>query len=381
MNNYNPGQKQRHFWQKEYEYESFQPALINRKFDFSNSDIGTMLEEANRMLGELNAYARLVPDVDYFIQMHVKSEAVSSSRIEGTKTGIDEALLEEADISPERRHDWQEVQNYIKAMNYAIEELKTLPVSARLISQTHKILLSGARGEHKEPGRIRRSQNWIGGSTIRTAHFIPPHHDGLPALLSDWENFWHNKSLQVPVLIKIAIGHYQFETIHPFLDGNGRIGRLLITLQLIEKDFLNKPVLYLSSYFEKYRQAYYDSLDGVRDKGQLEQWIRFFLEGVIVTATKGKQTFEDIINLREKYEAKISRLGRKVPRARKLLLYLFSHPIVSVNEVADMLGVRYETANNLVADFERLHILTEMTGYSRNRLFRMGDYVALFQNA
>ncbi len=380
MNAFTAGTKQRHFWDKDYEYQSFLPSPINRPFDFGRSDISTRLEEANRLLGELNAYARLVPDVDYFIQMHVKSEAVSSSRIEGTKTGIDEALLDEADVSPERRHDWQEVQNYIKAMNYAIGELQTLPVALRLIAQTHQILLSGTRGAKKEPGQLRKSQNWIGGSTIRTAHFIPPHHDELPGLLSDWENFWHNQSLQVPVLIKVAIGHYQFETIHPFLDGNGRIGRLFITLQLIERGFLDKPVLYLSSYFEKYRQAYYDSLDEVRDRGHLEQWVRFFLEGVIVTAAKGKQTFEDIINLRERYEMKISRLGRKVPRARKLLLHLFSHPIVSVNDVAGELGIRYETANNLVADFERLGILTEMTGYSRNRLFRMSDYLALFQN-
>jgi Fic family protein len=311
--------------------------------------------------------------------MHVKSEAVSSSRIEGTKTGINEALLEEADVSPEMRHDWQEVQNYIKAMNYAITELQTLPVALRLVAQTHQILLSSARGAQKEPGQIRTTQNWIGGSTIRTAHFIPPHHDEVPTLLADWEKFWHNKSLQVPVLIKVAIGHYQFETIHPFLDGNGRIGRLLITLQLIERGFLDKPVLYLSSYFEKYRQAYYDSLDEVRNKSHLEQWVRFFLEGVIITATKGKQTFEDIINLREHYEAKVSSLGRKVPRARQLLLYLFSHPVVSVNDVAKQLNMSYETANNLVADFERLSILSEMTGYSRNRLFRMNDYVALFQ--
>lgn len=380
MNTYTSGKNQKHFWQQDYEYQSFLPSKINQSFNLSDPGILSMLEDANRLLGELNAYARLVPDVDYFIQMYVKSEAVSSSRIEGTKTGINEALLEEEDISPERRNDWKEVQSYIKAMNQAIKELESLPVSMRLISHAHKVLLSQTRGEHKEPGSIRSSQNWIGGSTIRTAHFIPPHHEEVPELLTDWENFWHNKSIQVPVLIKVAIGHYQFETIHPFLDGNGRIGRLLITLQLIEREFLNKPVLYLSSYFEKYRQAYYDSLDEVRQKSDLDQWIRFFLEGVIVTAKKGKQTFEDIIDLRERYESRVSQLGRKVPQARILLLHLFSDPIVSVNDVAAKLGIRYETANNLVADFEKLGILTEMTGHSRNRLFRMSEYVDLFQN-
>lgn len=379
MHNYISGQKQTHFWQKEFEYQSFLPTNINREFAPTSATISLMLEESNRLLGELNAYARLVPDVGYFIQMHVKSEAVSSSRIEGTKTGIDEALMAEEDVAPERRDDWKEVQNYIKAMNFAINQLESLPVSTRLISQTHKILLSNSRGERKEPGKIRKSQNWIGGSTIRTAHFIPPHHRYLSDLLSDWESFWHNKSLEVPILIRIAILHYQFETIHPFLDGNGRIGRLLITLQLIERGFLNKPVLYLSSYFEKYRQAYYDSLDEVRNKSDLDQWIRFFLEGVIAASKKGKQTFEDIIDLRVRYEKSIGQLGRKVPRAQKLLMYLFSDPVVDAKKVSRLLEISYDAANNLVTDFENIGILHEITGYSRNRLFRMDDYVELFK--
>lgn len=379
MKNFKAGSKAKHFWKKEYEYESFLPSSINRSYVVDDQRVFPMLEEATRFIGELNAYSKLIPDVDYFIQMHVKSEAVSSSKIEGTKTGMDEALLPEEEIDPERRDDWQEVQNYIEAMNWAIEGLNELPVSERLIKETHEILLSGARGKHKMPGEIRRSQNWIGGSSIRTAHFIPPHHDKIPQLLSDWEKFWHNKTIDVPILIRIAIGHYQFETIHPFLDGNGRIGRLLITLQLIERSFLSKPVLYLSHYFEKNRQAYYDSLDRVRQKNDLEQWIKFFLEGVITTAKKGKQTFEDILELRERYENKIMKLGRKAPRARKLLLALFSNPVVNVNNVSDIIGVDYPAANKLVKDFENVKILEEITGYSRNRLFRMTDYVNLFK--
>ena len=362
-----------------HQYEFFIPAKINKNFTMEDQKIFIYLEKATKLLGELNAYAKLIPDVDFFIQMHVRAEAVSSSKIEGTKTEINEVLLPEGDIDPEKRNDWLEVQNYIKSMNNAISSLGELPVSVRLIKKAHQDLLSDVRGEHKLPGEIRRSQNWVGGSSINTAYFVPPHYKEVPELLSDWESFWHNYSIDVPVLLKIAIGHYQFETIHPFLDGNGRIGRLLISLQLIERDFISKPVLYISSYFENHRQAYYDALDNVRSKNDLEGWILFFLEGVIQTAENSKKTFEDIILLRKTFEEKASTLGRKVVRARKLLLFLFSQPIVGVHRVAEYLEIKYNSANNLIKDFESLDILEEKTGYSRNRLFIMKDYIQLFR--
>lgn len=364
---------------EEIEYKSFFPTPINRPFVAHDQSTITLLEEATRLLGELNAYSRLVPDIDFFIQMHVKTEAVSSSRIEGTRTAIDEALLPEEEIDPERRDDWREVRNYITAMNWSVEELTQIPVSLRLMKETHGRLLAGVRGEHKMPGEIRKSQNWIGGSSIRTAHFVPPPHEEVPELISDWEKCWHNLSLNIPVLIKIAIMHYQFETIHPFLDGNGRIGRLLITLQLMERKFLTKPVLYISDYFEQHRQSYYELLDRVRQYNSLENWVRFFLEGIVMTSTKGKQKFEYIITLREQYEQKISTLGRRVPRARQLLLHLFSQPIVSVKDVSRVLELTFKAGSDLVADLVDLGILQEKTGYSRNRLFEMKDYVTLFR--
>ncbi|MEA2088293.1 MAG: Fic family protein [Patescibacteria group bacterium] len=364
---------------KNIAYDYFLPSLINREFDIENKKIFIYLEEANRFLGELNAYGTLVPDVNFFIQMHVVSEAVSSSKIEGTKTGMDEALLSVDEIDPEKRDDWQEVKNYIKAMNDGIANLKKLPVSTRLIKKTHKILLSGVRGEHKMPGEIRTSQNWIGGGSINTAHFIPPRQEELPELLSDWEKFWHNENLNIPVLIKSAIGHYQFETIHPFLDGNGRIGRLLISLQLIEKGFVQYPVLYISDFFERHRQSYYNALSEVRANNNLEQWILFFLEAIIETAKKSKQTFENIIKLREVFEGKILTLGKKSKNGRKLLIYLFSDPIISVKDAENALDIKYKAVNNLIEDFINLGILIEKTGFSRNRIFIMNEYIKLFR--
>jgi len=379
MKKYTAGESKIFDKNKPQQYEYFLPSFINHDFDIENKKILIYLEEATRLLGELNAYGSLVPDVDFFIQMHVVSEAVSSSKIEGTKTGMDEALLSIDEIDPEKRDDWQEVKNYINAMNHAIKNLKQLPVSTRLIRETHNILLTGVRGEHKMPGEIRTSQNWIGGASINTANFIPPHDQHLAELLSDWDKFWHNQDLNIPVLIKSAIGHYQFETIHPFLDGNGRIGRLLISLQLIERGFLKYPVLYISDFFETHRQAYYDSLSKVRREDDLEQWILFFLEGIAKTAEKSKQTFENIISLRESFENKISTLGRKSKRGRKLLHYLFSDPIVKIKDVQEHLEVNFATANNLVEDFVNLGILKEKTGFIRNRLFGMDDYIKLFR--
>ncbi|EKE02061.1 MAG: Fic family protein [uncultured bacterium] len=361
-------------------YKPFNPSFINQEFEWGTPEIDLLLQEANTYLGKLNAYAELVPNVDFFIHMYALKEATESNMIEGTKTTFDEAVSPEENILPERRDDWQEVQNYTEALNYAIKELDNIPLSIRLLKEVHKILLSDVRGRHKAPGEIRKTQNWIGGSSLQDAFFVPPEPNDLPELLTDLEKFLHNENLLMPDLIKAGIAHYQFETIHPFLDGNGRVGRLLIILYLVERGLLNKPVLYISDFFERNRNAYYDSLSFVKTSSSLDQWLRFFLKGVIETSKNSIYAFEKIAKLRREAQQKVMSISRKPQRRIEFLNMLYSKPTLSVKAVSKEFNLSTPAANKLVKDFVDVGILQEKTGYKRNRYFVFEDYLKIFKD-
>jgi len=360
-------------------YKSFQPSLINRDWTITDMQVMNLLSQADRHLGRLDMYSQYV-NIDLFIQMHIAKEATQSSKIEGTQTNIEDVFLTKEEVKTEKRNDWEEVHNYVKAMNEAVLQLHTLPFSSRLIRYTHKILLQGVRGEHKLPGEFRSSQNWIGGTSINDAVFVPPVHTSINELMSDIENFANDEINPLPDLLKIALIHYQFETIHPFLDGNGRVGRLLITLYLVNKKILKRPILYLSDFFERNRTLYYDNLMRARTHNDINQWMKFFLTGIIETAKNGVATFDSIMQLQRIIDDKLKNTGSRSGDAYKIVEYLYNQPIIGAQRVSEILGKSLRPAYNMLSVLEGLGIIKEITGGQRGRLYMFSDYVNIFKS-
>ncbi|MFV0543051.1 MAG: Fic family protein [Marinicella pacifica] len=367
-------------WIKQKDYKSFQPAFIHRFWLIDDMEVLKLLSQADRQLGRLDMFSEHVPNIDMFISMHVVKEATQSNKIEGTQTNIEEALMSREDIDLDKRDDWDEVINYISAMNQAIQSLEKVPFSTRLIKQTHQTLLQGVRGKHKLPGEFRRSQNWIGGATLNDATFIPPVSASIGELMSDLENFVHSEEYYLPDLLKVALMHYQFETIHPFLDGNGRVGRLLITLYLVEKGILKQPVLYLSDFFEQHRDLYYDNLMRVRTHDDIKQWFKFFLTGVIETARKGVETFDRILLLKSQLEKDVNEKSKRSAQIIKVLDSLYKRPITNAQMIAELIDTSLVTAYKIVEEMERLKILREITGEKRGKMYLFHDYIRLFKD-
>ena len=360
-------------------HKSFQPNFINRNWLIDDMEILSLLSKADRFLGRLDTFSHYV-NVDLFISMHIVKEATQSSKIEGTQTKMEEAFLDKEEISLDKRDDWEEVQNYIYSLKTAVEDLEKLPISSRLIKKTHKTLLSGVRGEHKLPGEYRRSQNWIGGATLNDAVFIPPSHNSVEELMADLEKFANDEFNYLPDLLKIAIIHYQFETIHPFLDGNGRIGRLLIPVYLVSKEILKSPILYLSNFFEQHRSLYYDNLMRVRTQNDIKQWLKFFLTGVIETARIGVETFDGILRLQKETDDKLISFKGKTEDARLIINALYENPVTDAQKVQTLIGKSHMSAYKQIAILENLGILQELTGGKRGKIYAFEDYLNLFRN-
>ncbi|MCW8126036.1 Fic family protein [Microbulbifer halophilus] len=367
-------------YEQRYQYQAFLPEPICHEWLIADPELTDLLGRADRALGELNAFSQLIPDVDFFIRTYVAKEATQSSRIEGTQTNIEDAFKAADDLNPEARDDWSEVQNYIRAVNYAIATLESLPLSIRLLRQTHAQLMLGVRGEQKLPGEFRSSQNWIGVS-LKNAVFVPPHHEHVPDLMGDLEKFLHADQFFVHPLVRIAIAHYQFETIHPFLDGNGRLGRLMISLYLAAEGLMHKPALYLSDYFERNKTAYVDHLMAVRQGNKLREWLVFFLFGIEETARASASVFRAIIELKQRIERDVlPRFStRRQDKAHELIRQLYAQPVVDVKWATETLGTATNTAAALITDLVQAGVLLEITGQNRNRLFVFDEYLRLFR--
>lgn len=367
-------------YQDQGDYKSFLPTLVNHSWEWTDAELNILLERASSELGSLNAFSDLIPNIDIYIRMHIKTEANKSNKIEGTKTSIEEDLLPVEDIAPEKRDDQQEVHNYIKALNYGIKRISDddFPLCNRLICEIHKLLLSGVRGKYKTPGEMRKSQNWIGGSKPSDAVYVPPNIVDLPDLMSDLEKFINADNWNVPNLIKIAILHYQFETIHPFLDGNGRIGRLIIPLYLLDKNMLSKPCFYISDFFEKHRTEYYDALNRVRLNNDLIGWIKFFLKAIIETAQSAKSKFKRVTLYVKETEEKALKLGGRSENILKVLRLFYDEPVLDSSTITNKTGISKGTIDSILKKFYENNILGELTGYSRNRVFVLAEYLKIF---
>lgn len=365
-------------------FKAFIPAPLPPAPPISiDAELTRLLSEADRSLGRLDGIGSVLPNPDLFVAMYVRKEAVLSSQIEGTQSSLEDVLQFEVDAkSADVPKDVEEVVNYVRAMNFGIQRLEKLPLSLRLIREIHAELLKGTRGAHRTPGEFRRTQNWIGsgGASLSTATFVPPPVPEMKEALNKFEKFLHDDSL--PVLIHTALAHAQFETIHPFLDGNGRVGRLLITFLLCERKVLHRPLLYLSHYLKMHRAEYYDRLMAIRNDGNWEAWLKFFLRGVGEVSHEAIETARRIFALRDEHRQAINReLGSNASGAFSLLDYLYEQPIISVRLVEQHLKSSFVTANKLVEQFIKLGILNETTGRQRNRRYAYGPYLDLFETS
>ncbi len=362
-------------------YKAFLPASLPPDPPVKiEGELQRLLSNADMSLARLDGLGHILPNAGLFIAMYVKKEALLSSQIEGTQASLEDLFEFESGKKPENINDVAEVVNYVKALNYGMERLGEFPMSLRLIKEIHAVLMEGVRGGEKTPGEFKKTQNWIGppGCTLKDARFVPPPPHEAEAAMGALELYLHQPQ-QLPVLVDCALVHYLFETIHPFLDGNGRLGRLLITFYLHWKGVMEKPLLYLSYYFRKYRQEYYDRLNMVRDNGDFEQWIAFFLKGVVVTADSAVDAAKQIMELQSRHRSLLWQKKMSSPLAVGILEKLFYTPYVSVNDIASDFSITYQAASTLTSQLENAGILKEITGRKRDKRYIYADYLQILE--
>jgi len=368
-------------FEKQTGFQSFIPSNINKQWQWKTPKINALLEKANLELGGLKSYSEMIPNIDLYIWMHIKVEANKSSKIEGTQTTLEEDLLPIQDLNPEKRDDAKEVKNYIRALQLGVNRISVdkFPISSRLIKEIHNELLQGTRGENKTPGEYRTSQNWIGGSMPSNAMYVPPSHIYIPALITDLEQFIHNHSIIVPQLIRIAMIHYQFESIHPFLDGNGRTGRILIPLLLLNSGMLVKPCFYISDYFETHRTEYYDALNRVRLGNDMLGWISFFLEASISTAQSARIKFGNAMTFVDETNRISTKITGSSENVRIILDSFYMNPVQSSPELSSKLNISKQTVNRILTSMQEEGLIQENTGNTRNKIFIMNKYLDIFK--
>ncbi len=360
------------------DYRSFIPSSIDDIWTWSSPEINSLLSEADQEIGALSSFSELVPDIELYIRMHLRVEANRSSRIEGTMTSVEEDMLPREILNAEQRCDVLEIDNYVKALDYGVSRILAddFPFTSRLLRELHQILMQGVRGEHKTPGEFRRSQNFIGGSKPSDALYVPPALIDMDEAISDFDKFAHRNG--IPILIKLALMHYQFETIHPFLDGNGRIGRLMIPLFLLSEKKLIKPCFYISSYFEKHRSEYYDALQKARTENDMKRWVCFFLNASLNTAREAKSIFSRAIRQVEEYNSYIINKGSQHKAIGITIKAMYSKPVTTAMELAEDTGLSIQSVNQALKILLEDSIVAELSGKKRNRIFKLTEYMDIF---
>lgn len=361
------------------DFKAFNPSFINQTWNWADADLNYLLAEANKELGALNTYSELIENIDVYILMHIQVEANKSSRIEGTRTSIEEDMMNIDDVLPEKKDDVQEIQNYVTALNYGIDRIQNdeFPFTSRLIRELHEKLMAGVRGQHKTPGEFRHSQNFIGGSRPSNAAYVPPTVNRLPELMSDFDKFM-NSDFNMPILMKLAIMHYQFETIHPFLDGNGRTGRLIIPLYLLSSKEITKPCFYISSYFETNKDDYYKLLQNVRTNSEIIPWIKFFLRASIETAKSAKDKFKRALQVQRDYQNYLMQKRYSTETLREIISYMYRNPVTSALQISKHINVSLPTVNKHLSTLRTDGVIDEITGNKRNKLYALRKYIKAF---